>query len=190
MSNQSLGHLPVSTEHFLLSYSMQIPQLSRSEKNEDETMGTNSHLSFRVHVSFLWVCLRGKPGRGYRRSSFDTLPSWIGGRSLFRSTLRPHSHSKYSLDAASCSANSPDKAFRYGRDTARLSFVAICDHAEEQNKNAIPSQDKKQGLSNWESLLKAGQKYNNEDPTEVRSSSFFRPGNTRIPTACLESAVR
>ncbi len=84
-----------------------------------------------------------------------------------------HSHSKYSLDAASCSANTPDKAFRYGRDTAKLSFVGICDHAEEQNKSAIPSQDKKQGLNNWESLLKAGQKYNNEDSSRGKVFIVF-----------------
>ncbi|RPJ04681.1 MAG: hypothetical protein EHM36_09540 [Deltaproteobacteria bacterium] len=76
-----------------------------------------------------------------------------------------HSHSKYSLDGAKCNANPPDRAFRYARDTAKLSFIALCDHAEEQNEKAIPSQDKKQGLNNWESLLKAGQKYNNEDPS-------------------------
>jgi hypothetical protein len=84
-----------------------------------------------------------------------------------------HSHSKYSLDGAKCNANAPDKAFRYARDTTKLNFVAVCDHAEEQNENAIPSPDKKQGLNNWESLLKTGQKYNNEDSSQGKVFIIF-----------------
>ena len=80
---------------------------------------------------------------------------------------------KYSLDGAECNANAPDKAFRYARDSSKLSFVALCDHAEEQNEKAIPYQDKKQGLNNWKSLLKAGQKYNNEDSSNGKVFIVF-----------------
>ena len=42
-----------------------------------------------------------------------------------------HCHTNYSIDAAVCSANSPDKAYEYARDQTELDFVALSDHAED-----------------------------------------------------------
>lgn len=86
-----------------------------------------------------------------------------------------HSHSNYSLDAAVCGANSPDKSYEYARDTTDLDFVSLSDHAEEQNKNAIPDKHKKLGLNNWQSTLKTAQQYNNENPRKGKVFIIF-PG--------------
>jgi hypothetical protein len=82
-----------------------------------------------------------------------------------------HTHTKYSLDAAKCGALSPDKAYAYARDKARLDFVALSDHAEMQNKKAVPEQDE----STCKSTLRIGQLYNNEDASEGKVFIVF-PG--------------
>lgn len=98
-----------------------------------------------------------------------------------------HCHTNYSIDAAVCSANSPDKAYAYARDQTDLDFVALSDHAEEQNITAIPKKHKKLGLNNWLSTLKIAQKYNNESLKKGKVFIIF-PGweytNTYGVDAC------
>ncbi len=84
-----------------------------------------------------------------------------------------HSHTKYSTDAAMCGALTPDKAYKYARDTAHLHFVGLNDHAEEQNQKAIPKKDQKAGLNNWQSVLKTGKKYNNENSSKGKVFIVF-----------------
>ena len=84
-----------------------------------------------------------------------------------------HSHSNYSTDASKCQAYSPDRAYRYARDMAKLNFVALSDHAEEQNAKAISFHHRREGLNNWQSLLKTNLQYNNEDPAKGKVFIIF-----------------
>ena len=79
-----------------------------------------------------------------------------------------HSHSNYSIDAATCGAvpgqstGDPTDAYEYADETTDLDFVGLSDHAEFRNPLARPWRHRRDGLSIWQSEIALGMEANDE----------------------------
>jgi len=87
-----------------------------------------------------------------------------------------HDHTLYSGDAKYCIVNGeparlPAGAYAYARDEADLDFVGLSDHAEQLNLEVLPPEDP----DPWQSLLRIGREYNNEDSANGKIFIVF-PG--------------
>jgi hypothetical protein len=100
-----------------------------------------------------------------------------------------HAHTSYSADAAACGAENPVGAFNFARNPAQadLDFVALNDHAEFPNPDAVPAED----ADLWHSVLRISGEFNNEDPSKGKVFIVF-PGweytNTKGMSVCTDSA--